>query len=299
MSDSLTSTAVAHPRLRLQPQAEVAVYEALIKWEAYANGDYQLSDIRKEVAVRVSHNEAGYALDFQTSPPELTKPEDLESLEQLALRLTRLYERVVVQVAPTGRFTALLNHGELLQAWAQLSGSIRAASQPGDEVTGTLLGFMDRQVQSPTQFLRSLEHDYLYQALLPDFYEQPLGQPGAARVRRFSNFFDKLPLCFNEQATVLPGSEAGLLALELTGTLDAQQTDVVAVRAQIAQALRLVAASGEPASAGPEVPAPHAGYRAVYVLNQATGLPVSVELTLYARAGQLFNKQYTLTLTRQ
>jgi hypothetical protein len=298
MLDSPTSTAIAHPTLRLQPQAEMAVYDVLIRWEAYASGEYQLSDVRKVVAVQVRRSGEGYALDFRTSPPQLTKPEDLESLEQMALRLASLYERVVVQAAPTGQFTGLLNHDELLQTWAQLSESYRAASLPDDEVTNTMLGFISRQLQSPSQFLLSLGNDYLYQALLPDLYEQPLGKPGAVRSRRFPNFFDKIPLCFAEQV-VVPSQEASQLALEITGTLDTHQTNVAAVQAQIAQALSLVPSPAEPVGPVAEVPAPHFGYQATYVLSPATGLPISVDLTVYARAGQLFNKQYTLTLTRQ
>ena len=298
MEQALT-TAPASPALRLQPQAAPAVYEALIKWEAYANGDYQVSDIRKVVAVQVRRAGPGYAIEFSTSPPQLTKPEDLESLEQLALRLAGLYARVVVEADRTGHFTGLLNHEELRQTWARLSADLRAMSLPGDEVTGTLLGFLDRQLQSSAQFLESLGYDYLYQALLPAFYEQPLGQPGVTRPRWFPKFFDKVPLCFAERVAVRPDPTAGQLALELTGTLDTTQTDVAAVQAQITQALGGRQAADAPASPAAEVPAPHFGYQATYELSPATGLPERVELTAYARAGLLFNKQYTLTLTRQ
>ncbi|RZK28719.1 MAG: hypothetical protein EOO63_10615 [Hymenobacter sp.] len=300
MSDS-APTAVKEPlaSTQLHLQAQAAAYEVVIEWEAYANGAYQLSTIRKEVTVQVRPSEVGYAVDFQTSPPQLTKPEDLQSLEQLALRLAPLYKRVVVQATPTGRVVGLLNHGELLQNWSQLSESLRAASLPGDEVTSTVLDFMSRQLQSPASFLLSLGHDYLYHSLLSDFYGQPLHRLAMGRGRRFSNFFNKLALHFTEQLTVQPGPAAGLLTLVVAGMLNEQLTDMVAVQAQIAQALHLDPPSAGPQGTPAEVPAPHAHYQATHVLSLDTGLPVSVELVVYVRAGQLFNKQYTLTIMRQ
>jgi hypothetical protein len=43
---------------------------------------------------------------------------------------------------------------------------------------------------------------------------------------------------------------------------------------------------------------PHFQYEATYALDPATGLPLSAELTVYARLTDLYNKQYTLTLQR-
>jgi hypothetical protein len=37
----------------------------------------------------------------------------------------------------------------------------------------------------------------------------------------------------------------------------------------------------------------------VYVMETRTGLPTSIDLSVYARAGQLYNKEYTLTISRQ
>ena len=46
-----------------------------------------------------------------------------------------------------------------------------------------------------------------------------------------------------------------------------------------------------------DLPAPHFGYEARYKLCPHTGRPVSVWLNVFARAGGLYNKEYTLTLT--
>jgi len=55
------------------------------------------------------------------------------------------------------------------------------------------------------------------------------------------------------------------------------------------------AALGLPAAAEP---APHFGYEATYVVEQATGSLGELTLTVYARLAQLYNKQYTLTVQR-
>ena len=280
--------------LPLRPLLAATAYEATLSWETYANGTYQLSTIRKEVALRVQSNAAGYVLDFQiTSPPTLTRAEDLEPLEKIALHLAALYGRVVVQADATGEVTGLLNHEALLQTWDRLSQEMRAATLPDNQVLETMLGFLAQQLQSPAGFLQSLQHDYLYQTLLPNVYNQPLS--GAApRWRQFSNFFDKVSLWFAEQAEALPTEPP---TLRLHGSLDAQRTDVAQVTALISNQLHLAPAPVAMPPLPAVIPAPHFQYEAMYTLAPATNLPAHVELTVYARAGELYNKQYTLTLT--
>jgi len=280
--------------LHLPAQATEARYAATVTWETFANGAYEVATIQKEVHLFVQPNGQGYALDFRTSGPALTKPEDLEPLENMALRLSALYEWVSVQAAPTGEVGALLNHEALLQTWTRLSQEVQAATPEEDQVTSTMLQFLTAQVQSPASFLRSLQHDYLYQTLLPAVYEQPLSSTGKSpRTRQFSNFFDKTSLWFLEQLVLLPTSTTEHLLLRLSGNLDAQKTDLTAVHEHIAQDLHL--ATGTEAAA---LPAPHFHYEATYRFELTTGLPASIELILYARAGQLYSKAYTLTISR-
>ena len=138
--------------------------------------------------------------------------------------------------------------------------------------------------------LLSLQHGYLYAALVPAWFAQPLGGAAApARPRAFSQFFDKLPLVFAEQVAVRPAASGEPVTVACRGTVDAAQTDVAAIGRLMATAANL------PADA-PEVP--HFHYEATHVLDAATGLPERVELTVYGRLAEHYNKQYTLTLTR-
>ncbi|WP_046244101.1 hypothetical protein [Hymenobacter terrenus] len=250
-----------------------------------------MSDITKRVTLGGRPaGDGSYVLDFGMGPPVLTKPEDLQSMETLALRLSASYEWVSLQAAPTGRLLAVVNHEHLLHTWEILAQSLRETSSPDDQITPTLLDFIGRQLQDPHNVLRSLRHDYLYQTLLGDFYDQRLGTAAdAARTRGFSQFFDDLPLWFSEQVEVVPIAADEPMTLALKGTLDSQQTDVAAIRELMMQA---VGAAADPALA------PHFKYEATYVLDPDTGLPFRVELTVYGRLAELYNKEYTLTLQR-
>ena len=149
-----------------------------------------------------------------------------------------------------------------------------------------------QQLRDPANVLRSLGHDYVYAALVPAWFAQPLGGAAPpARTRAFSQFFDELPLYFHEQVAVLPAADGEWLTLEFWGTLDAQQTDVAAIAALMAKA------TGQLADADPAI-TPHFHYAATHVLERATGLPERVDLTVYGRLAEHYNKQYTLTLTR-
>jgi hypothetical protein len=128
-------------------------YAAILNWESYVNGDYQLSTIKKEVVVRVQPSGIGLAVAFEMSPPTLAKPTDPEPLAALALRLAALYARVLVQVAPTGKVTALLDHAELLHTGKRLLLEMRDSVHEDDQITPVLLDFAERQLQSPASVL--------------------------------------------------------------------------------------------------------------------------------------------------
>ena len=291
-SPALTAAA----RVFLTPYATEAHYATTTTWETFVNGDYQCTTIEKEVTLGLQPEETGYAVDFRTAPPVLTTPADPEPLAELALRLAALYAQVRVRVAPTGAVEALLNHAELQRTGEHLLTEMRAGALADDRLTPTLADFLSRQLQSPANVLQSLHHDYLYQTLLPNFYQLPLaGATVPGRGRQFSSFFNKVPLYFAEQVRVLPEATPDYLSLGLHGTLDTQQTDLPAVRELLAKLLQPDSAAGQ---AGAALPAPHFHYEATYRLARATGLPVSVELTVYARVGEVFNQQYTLSIHR-
>ena len=69
--------------------------------------------------------------------------------------------------------------------------------------------------------------------------------------------------------------------------LDELKTDVTAIHQPMREALALPAAAGS---------APHFGYEATYAVEPATSSLAELELTVYARLAQLYNKQYTLTI---
>ena len=300
LSDTLPSAAPMlaptwAPTLALRPPAEACAYAAALTWESYVNGAYQHATVHKQLTLRAEPNAAGYAVEICSLPPVLATPADPEALAQLAGRLAALYARVLVQAAPTGEVVALLNHAEVLETWARLAPALRAATTEDDQVTTTLLAFVDRQLQTPAGFLRSLDHDYLYQALLPALYNQPLGRadhPG--RPRRFAHFFDKVALCFSEHVRVEPGEAPEPLTLRLHGTLDAQTTDVAAIERRIAKEFQTSSPAGTPVPA--VIPPPRFQYEATYVVARDTGLPQRVALNVSARAGLLYNKEYTLAL---
>lgn len=293
----LSAVPVLATRLPLRPPVEALAYEVALTWEFYVNGAYQRSTIHKQLTLRAQPNATGYVLEFCSRPPTLTKPDDPEALEQLAVRLAALYARVLVQAAPTGEVVALLNHAELLQTWAQLAPALRAATTEDDQITASILAFLEKQLQRPDRFLHSLHHDYLYQALVPALYNQPLGHPDhPGRSQRFANFFDKVPLCFSEHVRVQPGETPEQLILRLHGVLDTQNTDLAAIEKLIAHDFQTGSPAGTPVP--DTIPPPRFQYEATYVVSRDTGLPLSVALNVFARAGQLYNKEYTLALTR-
>ena len=283
----------APPAIALRPPREPVRYQAVIWWETFANGDYQTSTISKQVALSGQLLAQGRVeLHFHTSPPVIPNAHRLEFLEMMALRLAALYARVVVEAAPTGEFVALRNYADMVQTWETLAQSLRDSTTAEDRLTPTLIDFLSKQLQDPANVLHSLGHDYLYATLVPDFYAKPLGGAASpARTRAFSQFFDKLPLYFTEQLEVLPAEGTETLTLVCRGTLDTQQTNVAAITALIAKAM------GQAADAEPAV-VPYFHYEATHVLDRATGLPRQVELKVYGRLTERYNKQYSLTISR-
>lgn len=77
--------------------------------------------------------------------------------------------------------------------------------------------------------------------------------------------------------------------MQLQGTLAPEKTDVDAIARLMAQAVGPAAPSSE---------APRFHYAATHVLDPQTGLPLTVDLTVYGRWADRYNKQYTLTITR-
>ncbi|HEX8330360.1 MAG TPA: hypothetical protein VF629_22710 [Hymenobacter sp.] len=286
----------AAPPLPVAPALRPAVahYTATSRWEAYAAGDFQATTVAKTLRLQVHSLAEGMSVTLESGPPSLRTSTDTEPLAELAQRLAALYARLELLLTPAGEVAALLNYDALRQAGEQLLTELRATTAPDDRVTATLLDFTERQLASPAALLHSLQFDYLYQTLLPGLCHQPFGSPRPPR--RFAGFFDKTPLWFAEQVTAEPVVGTESVGLRVHGPLDLQRTDSVTVQNHLANALQLAAASWPGQS--PPLPTPHFCYEAAYTMELATGLPEHAELTVYARAGQLLNKEYHLTLAR-
>ena len=267
-------------------------YLATATWESYALGERQVATTTRTLQVELQALAHGQVLTIAATPPTHSTTTALPLVE-IAQQLAALYARVELLLAPTGEVTALLNYETLRQAGEQLLAELQAATVPGDQLTATLLAFAGRQLASPEALLSSLQFDYLYQTLLAGLVA-PSVAAEARPARQFAGFFDKTPLWFVEQATMVEEA-TGIRVLRLHGPLDAQRTDLAAVQAQQAKAAQLAA----PGRAPSLLPAPHFCYEATYSLEPATGLPQHADLTVYARAGQLLNKEYHLTLVRQ
>ena len=272
------------------PRPAAAPYLVTSTWEAYAAGIRHATTISKELTLQVQSAAQGLTLTLEAGPPALHTTADPQPLAELTQRLAALYTRLEFLLTPTGEVAALLNYAPLRRAGEQLLAELQAAASPNDQVTATLLAFAKRQLASPAAMLHSLQFDYLYQTLLPGRHQPDVARPA----RQFAGFFDKTPLWFAEQAVVEPATEAGLLPLRLHGPLDAQRTDLFTVQAHQAKALQLAAPSQPPTA----LPPPHFRYEAEYSLELATGLLQQADLTVYARAGQLLNQEYHLTLKR-
>lgn len=268
-----------------------ATYQAAATWEEYKQGDYQTATITKQVALVVRPRAGHYEVEIRVNQLALQK-NDPEPLEELAVRLAALYEWIVVDVGPAGQPQALLNHEAMQQRWEALKTDLRQTSGEDDQITNYLITNIDQQLQDPVNLLNSLQFDYLYSTLF-----HLLNKSASDSERSFPQFFENYGLWFSERLTWFPTEALNLATVIMRGTLDEQQTDVSAIGQWIATALDAVL-SQPPNVPAASTSAPHFGYQATYVVEQTTGMPTRIELTVYARLGELYNKEYTLLFTR-
>lgn len=223
--------------LQLRPSA-AAEYRAVQKWKTFLAGKQQLLTVTKQLGLGIRAWGDRYELHFATTAPQLIRQDDLQPLEQLALRLAALYESVVVEASPTGQFLAVLNHEQLLSTWQTLRSGLLATTTDDDALTVFLVEFLDRQLPDPANVLQSLRQDYVYQTLVHDIYAQPL-MAGCAegRIREFPRFFPQQSLHFFEHCTEIERTVAGRVQLSFRGVLDVARTDVAGIGQVMAAAL--------------------------------------------------------------
>jgi hypothetical protein len=261
-------------------------YTATTRWEEFANEEYQQTLLTKRVQVRRRPLAAGQAVWLHSTEPQLSHKDAVQPLEQLALRAAALYEHIVVELSPTGQLIRLLNYPALQQAWAALKTTLLVEAAAEDQLTRKMVELLEQQVAKEENVLYSLRHDYMYQALAEAI--SPARPADGLGQREFAQFFPHLNLWFTEAAATDTREQAGV-RFALRGALDEAKTDVAAIHELMRAALGLPAVAE---------PAPHFGYEATYVVEQATGSLGELTLTVYARLAQLYNKQYTLTVQR-
>jgi len=278
-------------RLHLVPTPQPVAYTTTACWEHYVLGDHRQTVTTRHLTLAIRPlTEGHYELDLAADPPALTTGSALQPVEELALRLAPLYARLLVQAAPTGQLLAVRNQAQLVDTWHTLKQTLVESAAAADQLTPQFIAFVDQQLATPAPLLRSLHYDYLYQGLISPFYHQPLTGP---RTREFAQFLPGLSLWFDEAVVPLPAPAPAPdeLALRLEGRLDAARTNVAVLGRRLAAE---VTAGGGAAPAG----TPRASYEATYALDQATGLPQRVELSVDLRWGEVYNRHYTLTIDR-
>lgn len=275
---------------------EAVPYKVVATWEEYVRGTNQTTTITRQVAMRMRRQLDYYEVWFTTQAPFIAKKGNLEPLEEVALQLAGLYEQVVIKCSLTGRMQELLNHDALLARWQVIRQHLYRVNPSPDPVMTYLIGFCEQQLQNPADVLNSLRFDYVYQTLLDSWTTAAgNGRWVAPPEREFPQFFPTAGLQFNEQTSWEPAPTYGSLVRAIRGALDAQQTDMVAVREYLEASLAKGSVS---VSKGSAQGMPHIDYQATHLVDQASGLPVHIDLSVFARLTEIYKKQYSLQLTR-
>lgn len=285
-------------RLVLQATPPAGVRYALTSfWEARHADRVQRTTLEKEVTLHYVPTGAATArLTYREAPPVLRKP-DLSAFEKAVLLLASLYQHLELDVSATGQLLALRNHAAVLATWQAVEQELVRRSGGEDDVTQDLRTAVHALLQDPANLLASLGYDYAFGWLLPDFYGQRFESGWRyTQPRCFGRFFAAADLWFAERLELYPAPADGQATLQLRGTLDTTRTDLAAVAEQV-DAEREAASGTGPAPAPPTDPATvSATYEATYQLDQATGWPVALDVSVRCQAGAGYSKDYFFRL---
>lgn len=285
-------------RLALQATPPAGLRYALTSfWEARHAGRAQRTTLEKALTLHYAPVSAGLArFTYREAPPVLRKP-DPSAFEKAVLLLASLYQHLELDVSATGRLLALRNHAAVLETWQAVEQELVRRSGGGDDVTQDLRAAVGALLQDPANLLASLGYDYAFGWLLPDFYGQRFENGWRyTQPRCFGRFFAEADLWFTERLEVGSAPAAGQATLHLRGPLDPARTDLAAVARQV-DAERAAAAAGPTPELSATDPATISGtYEATYQLDQATGWPVALDVSVRCQAGAGYSKEYFFRL---
>jgi len=281
-------------RLALQATPPEGLRYALISfWEARHAGRVQRTTLEKEVTLHYVPVGAGSArLTYREAPPILRKP-DLSAFEKAVLLLASLYQHLELDVSAAGKLLALRNHAAVLETWRAVEQELVRRSGGDDDVTQDLRAAVSALLQGPANLLASLGYDYAFGWLLPDFYGQRFESGWRySQPRRFGRFFAEADLWFTERLELGSAPAAGQATLHLSGPFDTARTDLAAVAQQM-DAERAAAGAAGPAT---DPAAVSGAYKATYQLDQATGWPLALDVSVRCQAGAGYGKEYFFRL---
>ncbi len=278
-------------RLELRAHPHPVRYEVTTRWEERRGDEVTRTIVQKQLTISSIAHGPHLLVTWAMAPPLLRKP-DLLALEEIALLLAGIYQKLVIETSAAGEFRALANHAEVAVAWAGIEQELVARYGEDEALTSALRTAVAAQVRDPALLLHSLHHDYAYHLLVANLYQQRFESGvGYGQNRSFPHFLPDTALHFHERLELGPPAAPGRATVLVSGRLDEQRTDRTAVARHAETALALV---GQVA-----VPDPAAltfGYRAHYDLDVATGWPVAVAATVTCESPAGYAKEYDLTI---
>lgn len=105
--------------LARQPQLAPTRYEIVTRWEERIGNNVRRTIISKQLTVSSVPDGNDCLVTLEMTPPEI-RPVDLTTLEEVVVRLSTLYQRLLLRVSATGQLLALLNHAEIVHTWATI-----------------------------------------------------------------------------------------------------------------------------------------------------------------------------------
>ncbi|RZK27470.1 MAG: hypothetical protein EOO63_13315 [Hymenobacter sp.] len=252
--------------LARQPQLAPTRYEIVTRWEERIGNNVRRTIISKQLTVSSVPDGNDCLVTLEMTPPEI-RPVDLTTLEEVVVRLSTLYQRLLLRVSATGQLLALLNHAEIVHTWATIKQELASSCLMVAQVC-TISAWCFSPPDKPTA---------------PD---KTYGQV-------FPHFFADTNLSFQVQLAAAEPTALGNPVLTLTGQLTEPPTDRAAVAQQIALAVALDDEPGPP-------PAPDGlafACHVTYELQAATGWPATIEATVNCRSEAAgYSKEYDLTI---
>lgn len=278
-------------RLDLHAHPQPLHYDVTTRWEERRGNDVTRTIVHKQVTLSSVPHGTNLLLTWATAPPLLRKP-DLLAMEEIALLLAGIYQKLVIETSAAGEFLTLANHAEILAAWAAIEQELLARYGAEEALTSALRAGVAAQVRDPAALLHSLRHDYAYHLLLGDLYGQRFESGlGYGQRRAFPHFLPDTALHVHERLELGAPGAPGRATVLVRGWPDEARTDRAAVARQAETALGLVGVV-----AAPDPAALAFDYRASYDLDAATGWPVAVGATIGCQSPAGYAKEYDLTI---